>query len=304
MGIVSFLALITPFINIVLALVLAPLLDGYYRKVRAKLQNRIGPPITQTLRDIIKLLNKETLKPEGAHRVFIVCNVLALAFALTASVIVPTISPYNRLAYIGDVIVLFYLITASSILTAYAAAAIESPYTRLGSGREVTQVFFAELFVAAAIATLAVKYGTLIVEHMALMAINTVSVSTILAAILLFVALLIEGSIIPYDVPEAKTEIIGGVLAEFSGKLLAYAEYTILIRRFVIASLIANLTTPSIGNPIIYAVLYFVKLIVIYTVAVVVEVLNARYRIHSLVDLLQKLSILALIVPLIAVLGY
>jgi len=52
-------------INILLAILMAPIFDGLRRKITARLQNRIGPPITQTWYDILKLLRKEIILPEN-----------------------------------------------------------------------------------------------------------------------------------------------------------------------------------------------------------------------------------------------
>lgn len=71
-------------VNLILVVLLAPLFDGMIRKLKAVVQSRKGPPITQPYMDILKLLGKEDLSP-GGGLVFRAAPIVSLAALLVAA---------------------------------------------------------------------------------------------------------------------------------------------------------------------------------------------------------------------------
>src|SRR3974377_2237967 len=89
---------------------------GVDRKLVAQYQNRIGPRWFQPLADIVKLLSKEEVVPDGVDpRLFNGLPVLALACALTAALYVPLVGLQPALRFPGDLIVTVYLLHVGRI---------------------------------------------------------------------------------------------------------------------------------------------------------------------------------------------
>ncbi|HEX6094378.1 MAG TPA: NADH-quinone oxidoreductase subunit H, partial [Dongiaceae bacterium] len=73
-----------------LVLLLAPLLTGFVRKVKARLLRRRGPPLLQSYRDLLRLLRKETVLAENASWLFRAIPYLIFAATWVAAALVPT----------------------------------------------------------------------------------------------------------------------------------------------------------------------------------------------------------------------
>ena len=84
-------------VNLALAIFVAPLLDGVRRKITARLQNRVGPPMTQSWRDIIKLFGKETILPEGSGPLIQVVPALMLILSISMFATISTVTPQSPL---------------------------------------------------------------------------------------------------------------------------------------------------------------------------------------------------------------
>ena len=73
-----------------LMLVLAPLLTGFVRKVKARLLRRQGPPVLQPYRDLLRLLRKEVVLAENASWLFRATPYLVFAATWVAASLIPT----------------------------------------------------------------------------------------------------------------------------------------------------------------------------------------------------------------------
>jgi len=116
--------------------------------------------------------------------------------------------------------------------------------------------------------------------------------------ILFFVILIVtpaELSRIPFDTPEAETELAGGVLVEYSGKNLALFTLTQGVKTVVMASLVvalfipyrlsAFLPAPIILQPLLDLLSYLVLVVLVAFVAVsLIRVSMARFRINQVVS--------------------
>ena len=104
-----------------------------------------------------------------------------------------------------------------------------------------------------------------------------------------------ELSRIPFDTPEAETELAGGVLVEYSGKNLALFTLTQGVKTVVMASLMvalfipyrlsALLSAPAILQPVLDLLFYLVLVVLVAFVAVsLIRVSMARFRINQVVS--------------------
>jgi formate hydrogenlyase subunit 4 len=122
----------TPIICVVAYLILAPfvggLLAGLDRKLSARLQGRVGPPVLQPFYDVFKLLEKEPVTVNGAQDFYVVCCFVFMV-----------ITGAFFFAGLSLLLVIFTLTTASLFLVA-AAYSSNSPYAQVGAERELLQM--------------------------------------------------------------------------------------------------------------------------------------------------------------------
>ncbi len=265
------------------------------RKLCARLQNRVGPPWFQPFADFVKLAAKEDVMPGQAdRRIFILAPVIALASTVTAFFYIPIWSHKALYFFEGDVIVVLYLLTIPTITFFLAGWYSRSVFSMLGAARSVMQLFAYEIPLFLSIlapALLANSWSlsamsTFYTDHPALMAVN------VLGFILAIVALLGKLERVPFDIPEAETEIVGGTFTEYSGRLLAIFRLATGIEMIVGASLIAAVFLPfGLGLPAPVAfVLYLVKVLVIVAVISLLRSLAARLRIDQMINFCWKVA--------------
>lgn len=303
------LPIIITLLGSIIGFIITPLVDGIERKIRAKVQNRIGPPLIQTWLDIAKLLRKESLIPRGAKILFIIAPALTLAMNIAALPLLYYGAP-NIFGFYGDIIVLLYLIAASSLILSLGAAASGNPYATIGFSRKISLLIACELIIALSIATVILKTGSLSLTEIVLR--TGISPSTIIAGITLLIIAYIESSRFPFELVEAKPEIMGGIFVEYSGRLLAFAELSHLLHRFVVTFLsldilIAPLLKLALGISVIGVLASFITLILISILVLiafgVTETLCGRTRIDRALIFTARLMILPIISLILASLG-
>jgi len=90
----NFYALLAQLIELISALLLAPLLVGWVNQCRAWLQNRTAPPLLQTYFTLHKLFRKEVLLAHNASPLFRAAPYAIFACMALAAAIVPTVIPW------------------------------------------------------------------------------------------------------------------------------------------------------------------------------------------------------------------
>jgi formate hydrogenlyase subunit 4 len=269
-------------LNLLVALLLAPLAEGLMRKLKAALQSRIGPPVVQPWLDLLKLLGKEQLRTAGGW-LDSSGPALVLAYALLLALLVP-MGGAPPLGFAGDVIVLLYVSTASAALLVLTGFASGSPYAFVGGSREVMLLLAVEPVMAVALVVATLKAGSLssgdLVEWQALYG---PTISTAVAAVAFFLALQAQAGRLPFDQSEAEQEIMGGPLVEQGGPRLALLRWALWVRQLVLALLLVELFLPW---PRLHALpldlaLSLLKALALLALVTVVDVLNPRLRIEQ-----------------------
>ena len=122
------------------------------RKVTALVQMRVGPPFLQPFYDIRKLLIKETCVPEdGAIGLFLLAPLLGLAGVTLASMILWRTLLDVQATFVGDLIVLVYLLVMPALSVMLGSFASRNPLASLGGSREVKLMIAYELPLVLAI---------------------------------------------------------------------------------------------------------------------------------------------------------
>ena len=111
------------------------LLSGIDRKVLARMQKRVGPPIIQPLYDFLKLLGKETIVPKAANRkVFLGAPVVGFAALVVTAALIPVLG-YRAFEGSADLIVLLYLLTIPAVALIIGGSSSGNPYAGIGISR-------------------------------------------------------------------------------------------------------------------------------------------------------------------------
>jgi NADH-quinone oxidoreductase subunit H len=212
------------------------------RKYAARMGSRLGPTIVgpfgllQPFADVVKLLQKEDIVPDNADRaLFNLAPVLGAICALGASAVIPFTPTFAPAAL--DVGVLFVLaIGAVNVLPVVAAGwASNNKFALLGGMRAVAQAVSYEVPLVLSAMVPVVITGSMNVgqivqyqaDHQWLVGWPTFFLG-IPAFVLFFVSMLAEANRIPFDIPEAESELVAGVTTEYTGMkfgLFYMAEY-------------------------------------------------------------------------------
>ena len=125
--------------------VLGLLVGWVDRKVTARLTYRVGPPILQNFNDFFKLMGKETIiVKDGIHSLFIAAPFLAFGVLVLVSSIIG-VALFYQFGFLGDIIVVMYLLMVYSVLVVLGASATGNVYSSIGAGREIKLLLGDEL---------------------------------------------------------------------------------------------------------------------------------------------------------------
>jgi formate hydrogenlyase subunit 4 len=240
-----------------LIVVLALLFDGFDRILHARMQRRYGPPLLQPVYDILKLLGKENIVPRRAVRlIFMASPWLTLVTTLMVFLYLPAGSFPAVLGTEGDMVLIVYLLAMSGLLMAMGGFASGNPIAAIGAGREITLMMSYEFplaIVVCSMAWTAYRLGMpgepFNLETFAAISIwSLVGKAGFIGLLCLFLSLILvvpgEVGKGPMDIPEAKTEILDGLIIEYSGVNLAMFKLTFALRSFAIATFVTCLFVP------------------------------------------------------------
>ena len=236
---------------------IALLFRGIDRILAARMQARIGPPLSQPFIDIKKLFMKESIVPKNAVKwLFSLMPIVALTASLAVLLYIPLFGFKPLLDGYGDAILVIYLFAASSLAMVLGGFASSSRYAAIGAQREMVAMLSYEFPLAISIIAIAwlLSKTSACISAFSLGAISAIPIWGLvgplgfLGLVLLFLVMLFvmpgEAGTIPFDAPEAETEIAGGVLAEYSGRNLALFYISSSVKTIAFAALIVALFMP------------------------------------------------------------
>ena len=275
------------------------------RKVTAKLQWRVGPPFAQPFYDVVKLLGKEIIIPNNASPVaFILAPMLGLTSITIVSVVL-WLANISNVSFVGDVIVISYLLLIPSLSIMLGGFASGNPLAVMGSSREMKLILGYELPFLFVLLTVIVKNGmsiqlTSFHTHAAIS-----SISGVLAFIVALLCIQAKLGLPPFDVAEAETELMEGPYIEYSGALFALYKLTQAMALFTLPVFLSTLFLRGMhvttGWGIVSAILKFVLILVL---VIVIKNTNPRIRIDQGVKFFWwYLTPLAVIAFILAVIG-
>jgi formate hydrogenlyase subunit 4 len=153
-------------VQMLLVLLLAPLLTGLIRKVKARFLHRQGPPVIQPYRDLARLMRKEVVLAENASWLFRVIPYLIFAATWVAASLVPTFATGLMFSWSADLIAITALGSARFFL-ALAGLDVGTSFGGIGASREVMIASLAEPAMIMIVFTLALIAGSTQLSTMA-----------------------------------------------------------------------------------------------------------------------------------------
>lgn len=254
------------FISVVLYILFAPLVGGLLagldRKITARMQGRIGPSILQPFYDVRKLLAKETLSIGKFQTLTVVCFLIFIVFT-------------GACFFAGiDILLVFFVLTTSAMFFVLAAGLPNSPFSRMGTMRELVQMLAYEPMVLLVAVGLYKATGTFVIKDIIS---NDIPAIVYLPGIFIgfLYILTIKFRKSPFDLStshHAHQELVKGITTELSGKTFAILEithwYENVMLLGVVALFILNSSVWSIPVAIVVCLLaYFLEILIDNTCA-------------------------------------
>ena len=237
-------------VQMLLVLMLAPLLTGLVRKVKAHLLRRRGPPLIQPYLDLVRLMRKEVVLAENASWLFRVIPYLVFAATWVAASLAPTFGAGLLFSWSADLIAIIALLGSARFFLALAGMDVGTSFGGIGSSREVMIASLAEPAMVMVVFTLALIAGSTQLSTIAgalLYSEVGLRVSLGLALFALVMIALAENGRIPVDNPATHLELTmvhEAMVLEYSGRHLAVIDLAAELKLLLYVSLIACIFVP------------------------------------------------------------
>ena len=305
--------LLAQFTQMALVLLLAPLLTGFVRRLKARLLRRQGPSVFQPYRDLLRLLRKEVVLAENASWLFRAAPYLIFATTWVAAALVPTFAAGLLYSWTADLIAIIALLGSARFLLALAGMDVGTSFGGIGSSREVMIASLAEPAMLVIAFTVALVAGSTQLSTVASFMNSPevgLRVSLGMALIALVMVAIAENGRVPVDNPATHLELTmvhEAMVLEYSGRHLAMIEFAAFLKLQLYVSLIACLFTPwglalPGADPATFALGAFAwlgKLAVGGTLLALFETAIAKMRVFRVPEFLGAALMLGLLATLL-----
>ncbi len=236
---------------LILAMVLAPFLQGVINRTKGVAAGRVGQPLLQPYRDLLKLVRKGAVYSQTATWVFRAAPVVGLASMICAIALLP-FGAFPALApFAGDLVMVAYLLALARFFTVLAALDTGSSFEAMGASREVTFSALAEPALFLGLAALARQTGTLSLTSV-LGSVSTAMWMRAAPALGLTIAglgivFLAENARIPVDDPTTHLELtmIHEVMVlDHGGPDFAMIQYAAALKMWLLGAIIVAIAVP------------------------------------------------------------
>lgn len=309
------IAIINNLIQLLLILLLAPMVGGLIKKIKAFSQKRQGAPVLQMYFDLFKLMKKETVVSETASWIYKATPYIVFSTAAAAALLVPVTTTLPMVPFPGDIILLFYLLALGRFFMCISALDTGSTFGGMGASREAMISSLIEPSILVSVFTIGLIAGSTSIHQMMVTMAATENSLLQPVFILTFLAMLIiilaETSRIPVDDPATHLELTmvhEAMLLEYSGRHLALMEYGAAVKQLILITLVVNLFLPvdqlipvaGAGGFLLSVALYFVRVVLLSIIIAVTEISTVKFRFFSI----PNLAALAFILSFLGFLQY
>lgn len=262
----------------ILAFSVGMLYGGLRRKIIARIQNRVGPPIYQNFLDVFKLLSKKSAINHGIMQHL--APLWMIAMSISTLMFIPILKDglfFTNLNFSGDLIFLLYLMVFGSLGMALGAGQTGNPNSAIGVSRGLTQMVGFEIPWIMALVALMIQYKTTSITG--LLDIQSQSgtwlmFSSPLAFIAAILAMPGMFRYSPFDIVGAPAELASGPISEFGGKYLSTMMTSGSIFAFVKLTLYVDIFLGGASNLIELVI----KTFILYMYPVLWGAVSPRFR--------------------------
>jgi len=215
----AFVALLV-FPGLLYALPVGWLMLGIERKLRARFQGRIGPPLSQPFYDVVKLLAKQPVSRVASDVPLLIgLPLLAIGSMIGALALLPVFR--GESGFVGDIIVLVSLLEIPPLCFILAGYASRSIYGEVGATREAIVSIASNVPFLTALVAMAAAAGSM---HSSQIVSSTPWIVRIPALVAILFCLPVKLRLNPFSLANAEQEVLAGPLTEFDGPRLALWE--------------------------------------------------------------------------------
>jgi len=286
-----------------------PVLLGVMRKVRCRLEGRVGAPVLQPLVDIRKLFRKERLRPDQATWIFALAPVVLVSTVAVAAAVTPLVTTHPAFGAGSDLFVLVYLLLVGSTILALAGMDAGTAFGGMGSSRAVTIGALAEPALLVSILALsATAHSSNLAAIVRATLAGPGSVATpqrLFALGSLLIVIVAESGRLPVDNPATHLELTmvhEAMVLEYAGPDLAVVTVGEAMRLTLLLGIFVNLVAPwgvattTHAADIAVGVASLAAKVALLGVALsVFEVSTAKVRLFRIPELLAGAFVLALL---------
>ena len=300
-------------LQMALVLIVAPLLTGLIRSVKARLLRKRGPSPLQPYRDLLRLIRKEVVLAENASWLFRVAPYMIFAALWVAAALVPTFATRLVFSWSADMIAIVALLGSARFFLALAGLDVGTSFGGIGSSREMMIASMAEPAMLMIVFTLSLLAGStqlssvaefMLIHHVGL----RVSLGLVLVALL--IVAIAENARIPVDNPATHLELTmvhEAMVLEYSGRHLAMIEAAACLKLVLYVSLLACVFAPwgmaAAGDGALSYVsgigAYLAKLAVAGVLLALFETSIAKMRVFRVPEFLGTALMLGLLATLL-----
>jgi len=299
------------FITAVLAFTVGMFYGGFRRKITARVQNRVGPPVYQNFLDLMKLQAKKTNIAHGfmGH----MAPMWIIIAAMTVLMFIPVLHNglwFDNLTFKGDLIFILYMMVFGSLGMAMGAGQSGNPNSAIGVTRGLAMMVGYEIpFVLSLVAIMLQFHTTSIQDFMEYQYrtgrwIIFDNPFAFLAALLSSLGMFRYS---PFDIVGAPAELASGPVSEFGGKYLgtmmtggsvfAFIKLVLIVDLFLGGA--GNVETQGIVGTLLGLVELVIKTFLLYMIPVFIGLVSPRFRTEQAIRFFWKwptiLGIIAII---------
>ena len=307
-GLLSIQGWLLALLQLALFALAAPLLAGWIKWLKARLQNRRGSSPLQPYRDLYKLFAKEALVADTASLVFRAAPYIVFGATLLAAASLPLLAVKLPTAVIADLIVMVGFLALARFFLALAGMDTGSAFGGMGASREMLVSALAEPAMLMAIFTLAMSAHSTNLASITQWVLEQGSVlrpSFMFALLGLALVAVAETGRIPVDNPDTHLELTmihEAMILEYSGRHLALMEWAAQVKLLLYGVLIVNVffpwgiaTTFAPGGLLLAAAALALKLALLALVLAVGETVLAKMRLFRAPQFLNLAFLLAVL---------
>lgn len=270
-------------IGVILYIVCAPFIGGFLegvdRKISARMQRRVGPPVLQPFHDVRKLWNKQIINVASSQTFFLVTYLILMVVT-------------GALFFAGqDILMCFFVMSTAATFLYFSSVVSSSPYATIGANRELIQMMAYEPAVLLACVGFYLASGTFNVGEIAKMPVSSIMYTPGFFIAFVFI-LTIKMRKSPFDIATSHhmhQELVKGLTTEMGSHNLALFQiaewYENVFLMGVVGLFIIN------ANPVSIAVAVLV-ILVTYFIEILIDNTNGRLKWDTMLKITWTLTLI------------